>query len=201
MVAQGDAGLLKIRKRREPRKRKASNLRGYVLSVSTTTAIIGLASGVLGALLGGVLTVLSDHRRWKREDRQRWHERRLDAYATTLDRLTEVFATISSAIDLARPRVQPPWRPLRLRTGLRGSDRALREAREALFVTQLVGSSQAVEASEHCLAVIGALVDDVAELSRAVPNDQLEGHLKDLTSARDQLIVAARRELDVHGEE
>lgn len=168
--------------------------------MSTTTALVGLFSAVLGALLGGVLSLWEDGRRWRRDDRQRWHERRLDAYATTLDCLTRVFAVFNASVEAARPRLQPPWAPRRLHRRMQSAEPVLQEAQRALFIVRLVGGSQCVAATEGCLQVICELTDELGRWSRASPTDLFSDHLRELSAARNELVDAARRELDVRNE-
>lgn len=165
--------------------------------MSATTAVVGLLSALLGASLGGVLSYVADRRRWEREDRQRWHDQRLQAYATTLDRLTRVFRVLQVSEEVARARFQPPWGPTRVRRQLQKAERPLEDAQEALFATQLVGGAECVAATERCLQVIRKLADELPQRPRASRMDLFNNYLRELSAAREELVHAARRELNV----
>lgn len=167
------------------------------MNTAILLGVLSLLSAVLGVLLGGALQWRADRRRWRREDRQRWHERRVDAYATTLDRLTRVFIAFRSAAETARPRLQPPWTPRIIRRRMSVAETALYQAQEQLYVISLVGSAEAVAAAEECLQVIQTLADDLGEWSRSTPPTLFDERLEELTAARDRLVAVGRQELDV----
>lgn len=160
-------------------------------------AWIGLGGVALGWALNWLSARSTDRRRWRREDRQRWHDRRLEAYASTLAHLTTVVAVTESAIASARPLVQAPWTPNRVAGTFAPAQAALNQALDDLELIRLVGDKRVVEAAEQCMDALARLYDKLSGWTRKTPQHEIDELIAELDQTKDEMRSAARAELNV----
>lgn len=125
-------------------------------------AWVGVAGVAVGSALTFAGTQLSERSRERREDHRRWHEPRLQAYTTTLNQLTVLVVETRAAIAAARPRLQPPWGPYRLRRQIGSAQAALRLALDQLELIRLTGSRPVRDAAEKSLDVLGRMSESLS---------------------------------------
>jgi len=170
---------------------------GDPYATAVDAAWVGFAGVAVGAVLAFVGTQWSESQREQREDHQRWHQPRMQAYTTTLTQLTVIVIEVRSLIAAARPRLQPPWAPYQLKRQTRTAKEALRLTLDQLELIRVVGTRPAQDAAERCMEVLEQFFETLGDWSRQMPDSVVDEFVRELDTAKVELRAAARVELDV----
>jgi hypothetical protein len=153
---------------------------GLIPSVMVGSSTLGpWIAGLVGVVLGGLLTEGSALLHWRREDRVRFHAVRVEAYARYLLAINEVFDLLA--------RGQGQVREMKERFKLLG---------EPGSVVRIVASERVTRAADELLEVLGQVTEEASKRGSLVGLDDSES-VKAFFDARERLVAAMKKDIGV----